>query len=78
MNFLYVQAIVTVGDLTTEGPGAIRFRHTVVTADTPPDAYAEGGRWSDANPPHRDGYHPQDEVINDYVLFIPEGDWKSA
>lgn len=77
-NFLYIQAIVQ-NDLS-DGPGSIRFRHTVVSAKDEHDALSEGGRWSDAFPPHpksvrvgqaKPGYRPDIETINDYAVWIP-------
>jgi hypothetical protein len=85
-QFLYVQAIVFKATLENDGPAAIRFRHTLVFANDVANAYLQGSRWSDANPPHsgddtcakapgredfvRVGYRPDLETINDYVVEL--------
>jgi len=77
-KFIYVQAIII---SEASGPGSIRFRHTLVNAANEDEAYGVGGTWSDEHPPHpglkarhphgRDGYDPDHETINDYVIELP-------
>lgn len=65
-KFLYVQAIVRRAALTTEGSGAISFRHVAVEATSEDDAYSVGAEQLD-----RAGYSPQTRTVNDYVVALP-------
>lgn len=60
-TFAYVQATRKL-----RGPESIRFRHIFIDARNEAEAYAKGGRWSDA---HFD-YIPDVETINDYVFEV--------
>ena len=67
MKYAYIQAIVNEKALDLEGPGAIKFRSTIVDAEDDNDAYAKGGNWGD-----QFGYNTREETINDYVVYLGE------
>ena len=67
MRFVYTQAIVNERQLDLEGPGAIRFRSTIVKAKSVNKAYLMGMRWA-----AQFVYNPQFETVNDIVVPIDE------
>lgn len=63
-SFVYVQALIQVPTIMTEGPEAVSFRSTTVSAMDEGGAYTEGHRWSQQFPA------VVGELMNDYVILV--------